>query len=77
MGPQYGPQSKGRLQIVFENQRMFTTFMILFGTLNVACDQVIMSIVDSAQNHIKLADELHSRVVEVLKEVERRTKRQK
>ena len=56
---------------------MFTTFMILFGTLNVACDQVIMSIVDSAQNHIKLADELHSRVVEVLKEVERRTKRQK
>lgn len=42
----------------------------LFSNLNVAYDQIIMSIVDSAQNHIKLTDKLSSQVVEVLKGVE-------
>ena len=45
---------------------------ILFSTLNVAYDQIITSAIDSAQNHIKLADELNSQVVEVLKGVERK-----
>ena len=45
---------------------------ILFSTLNVAYDQIITSTVNSAQNHIKLADELNSKVVEVLKGVERK-----
>lgn len=45
---------------------------ILFSTLNVAYDQIITSTVNSAQNHIKLADELNSQVVEVLKGVERK-----
>ena len=67
---------KGELQIVFENQRIFNV-NILFSTLNVAYDQIITSIVDSAQNHIKLADELNSQVVEVLKEVERKNEEAK
>ena len=50
---------------------------ILFSTLNVAYDQIIASIVDSAQNHIKLADEFNSQVVEVLKGVERKNEEAK
>ena len=50
---------------------------ILFSTLNVAYDQIITSIVDSAQNHIKLADEFNSQVVEVLKGVERKNEEAK
>ena len=42
------------------------------STLNVAYDQIITSIVDSAQDHIKLADEFNSQIVEVLKGVERK-----
>jgi len=47
------------------------------STLNVAYDQIFTSIVDSAQNHIKLADELNSQVVEVLKGVERKNEEAK
>lgn len=47
------------------------------STLNVAYDQIIASIVDSAQTHIKLADELNSQVVEVLKGVERKNEEAK
>ena len=50
---------------------------IIFSTLNVAYDQIITSIVDSAQNHIKLADELNSQVVDVLKGVERKNEEAK
>ena len=52
---------------------MFFTSILFSSTLNVAYDQIITSIVDSAQNHIKLADELNSQVVEVLKGVERKS----
>jgi formin-binding protein 1 len=50
---------------------------MLFSTLNVAYDQIITSTVDSALNHIKLADELNSQVVEVLKGVERKNEEAK
>ena len=55
----------------------FLTSIPFFSTLNVAYDQIIASIVDSAQNHIKLADELNSQVVEVLKGVERKNEESK
>ena len=54
-----------------------TSTWILSSTLNAAYDQIITSIVDSAQNHIKLADELNSQVVEVLKGVERKNEESK
>ena len=52
-------------------------FLTLLSTLNVACDQVIASIVNAAQDHIKLADDLTSQVIEVLKGVERKNEEAK
>jgi hypothetical protein len=50
---------------------------ILFSTLNVVYEQIVTSIFDSAQDHIKLADELNSQVVEVLKGAERKNEETK
>ena len=50
---------------------------ISFSTLNLAYDQIIASIADSAQDHINLADQLTSQVVEILKRVERKNEEAK
>ena len=64
------------MQIVFENQRNILR-QYYSSTLNGAYDQIITSIVDSAQDHIKLADEFNSQVVDVLKGVERKNEEAK
>ena len=67
MGPGYGLQSKVSCRSAMRNQRIF---IIRLNVVYYDSDQIITSIVDSTQSHIRLVDELNSRVVKVLKEVE-------
>ncbi|KAF8817208.1 hypothetical protein BYT27DRAFT_7205072 [Phlegmacium glaucopus] len=74
-------EKKAKMEASFvvgnEPNKSWDSTVLRQSTLNVAYDQIITSIVDSAQDHINLADELNLQVVEVLKGVERKSEETK